>query len=267
MTVIDIIREHLDWRRQIFKLAKADLVKTYSGAALGWAWAIIKPAVTIFIYWFAFSSGFRESKGIEGYPFFLWLLAGIVSWFYISEMVSQGASAMRTYKHLVTKMKFPISTIPTFVSLSKLVIHLILISVTVAIFIIAGETPTIYILQLPVYMLLMFMFCTGWYMFASMLGAVSVDFINLVKAFMTALFWLSGIMFNMAAMDSKAVQIFFRLNPISFTVEGYRNCFIHHKWFWQEPKWMLVYLCELAVMWILAIWSYKRLKKEIPDIL
>ena len=66
-------------------------------------------------------------------------------------------------------------------------------------------------------------------MFASMLGAVSVDFINLVKAFMTALFWLSGIMFNMAAMDSKAVQIFFRLNPISFTVEGYRNCFIHDR--------------------------------------
>lgn len=267
MTVFEIAREHIEWRKQIFKLAKADLIKTYSGAALGWMWAIIKPAVTIFIYWFAFSAGFRSAKGIEGYPFFLWLLAGIVSWFYISEMVSQGANSMRTYKHLVTKMKFPISTIPTFVSLSKLVVHLILLSIVILIFTFSGRPPSIHIIQLPVYMFLMFVFCTGWCMFASMFGAVSKDFVNLVKAFITALFWLSGIMFNMAKMKSHAVQIFFKLNPISFTVEGYRNCFIHHKWFWQEPKLLGVYLAEMLLMWILAIWAYKNLRKEIPDIL
>ena len=54
-----IIREHIKWRHQIFKLAKSDLRKTYSGAALGWSWAVIKPAVTIFVYWFAFSVGLR----------------------------------------------------------------------------------------------------------------------------------------------------------------------------------------------------------------
>ena len=48
----EIIKDHVSYRQQIFKLAKADLVKTYRGAALGWSWAIIKPAVTIFVYWF-----------------------------------------------------------------------------------------------------------------------------------------------------------------------------------------------------------------------
>ena len=55
MGLTEIIKEHIAWRSQISKLAKADLMKTYNGAALGWAWAIIKPAVTIFVYWFAFS--------------------------------------------------------------------------------------------------------------------------------------------------------------------------------------------------------------------
>ena len=53
-TLVQIIKEHISYKNQIFKLAKADLVKTYRGAALGWMWAIIKPAVTIFVYWFAF---------------------------------------------------------------------------------------------------------------------------------------------------------------------------------------------------------------------
>ena len=63
-TIVEIIKDHLQYKQQIFKLAKADLVKTYRGAALGWAWAIIKPAVTIFVYWFTFEIGLRAGKGI-----------------------------------------------------------------------------------------------------------------------------------------------------------------------------------------------------------
>ena len=55
--LIKILKEHWQYRQQLIKLAKADLVKTYRGAALGWSWAIIKPVVTIFVYWFAFEIG------------------------------------------------------------------------------------------------------------------------------------------------------------------------------------------------------------------
>ena len=59
-TLKTIIKDHITYRKQIFKLAKADLVKTYRGSALGWAWALIKPVVTIFVFWFAFSFGLRK---------------------------------------------------------------------------------------------------------------------------------------------------------------------------------------------------------------
>ena len=123
MEIKNIIKEHITWRHQIFNLAKSDLKKTYSGAALGWAWAFIKPIVTIFIYWFAFSFGLRKKAGIDGFPFILWLIAGMVCWFYISEMWNSGPTAMRRYTFLITKMKFPTSTIPTFFSLSHIVVQ------------------------------------------------------------------------------------------------------------------------------------------------
>ena len=65
MMLGNILKEHKTYRQQILKLAKADLVKTYRGAALGWSWAIIKPAVTIFVYWFAFEIGLRAGKDVN----------------------------------------------------------------------------------------------------------------------------------------------------------------------------------------------------------
>ncbi len=65
MILGNILKEHKTYRQQILKLAKADLVKTYRGAALGWSWAIIKPAVTIFVYWFAFEIGLRAGKDVN----------------------------------------------------------------------------------------------------------------------------------------------------------------------------------------------------------
>ena len=58
----EILRDHSQNVHQIFKLAKADLVKTYRGAALGWSWAVIKPCMTLFTYWFAFEIGLRSGR-------------------------------------------------------------------------------------------------------------------------------------------------------------------------------------------------------------
>jgi len=269
MELINIIKEHIVWRQQIFKLAKADVKKTYNGAALGWSWAIIKPAVTIFVYWFAFSTGLRGGAGIEGFPFFLWMIAGIIPWFYVQEMLNQGTNSMRQYKHLITKMKFPVATIPTFVSISKLSIHFLLVILVFIIYVLMGHFPGKYIVQLPVYMLLMFIFSTGWALFGSVLAAMSKDFSNLVKSFTTALFWLSGIMFPLSRVKADWLTTIFRFNPITFTVTGYRKCFSGplQEWFFVDWKWLLIYLAEMVVMWALGLWAFKKLKKEMPDVL
>ncbi|MGI6721799.1 MAG: ABC transporter permease [Anaerovoracaceae bacterium] len=267
--LINIIKEHIEWRGQIKSLAWADLKKTYNGAALGWAWAVIRPAVTIFIYWFAFSSGLRGRAGLEGTSFFLWMLPGIIPWFYMRDMLTTGTGGMRRYKHLVTKMKFPVSTIPTFMSLGQFVVHLFMMAAVIVIFIGSGVHPSIYWLQLPLYMILMVLFWTFWGLFGSVLAAMSKDFLNLVKSFSMALFWLSGIMFSITNIHSHAVVIIMKIIPVTFIAEGYRNCFIemHHGWIWEQPAWLEVYLLEVLIMGLLALWVYKKLKKEMPDVL
>lgn len=266
---LEIIKDHVQYGQQIFKLAKADLVKTYRGAALGWAWAIIKPAVTIFVYWFTFQIGIRGiGKEVEGFPYFLWLISGVIPWFYMSDMITGGTECIRKYSYLVTKMKFPISTIPTFFSISKFMVHLALLVIMILIFIIMGYPPDIYLLQLPIYMLLSFMFFTVFSLFSSLLACMSKDFSNLVKSLVTAVFWLSGIIWNINTLkDIPWLKSLLKINPVTYLVEGYRNCFIHKTWIWGSPKTLIAFLTILLVMIFAAIWIYRRLRKEIPDVL
>ena len=266
-TLIEIIKDHIQYKQQIFKLAKADIVKTYRGAALGWAWAIIKPAVTIFVYWFAFQIGIRSGKPVEGYPFFLWLIAGLIPWFYINDMLTQGTESIRRYSYLVTKMKFPISTIPTFVSISKLMVNLFLIVIMILIFAFMGYSPDIYIIQLPIYILLSFIFFTVFSLFASLLACMSKDFSNLIKSLVTAVFWLSGIVWNVNTIDIPWLKTLLKINPVTYLVEGFRNCLIHKTWIWESPKTLLCFLAILFIMTILSVVIYKKLRKEIPDVL
>jgi len=282
-TLIKIIKQHITWRHQLAKLAKADLIKTFSGAALGWAWAVIKPAVLIFVLWFAFGLGLRlAGSEPNGYPFVLWLMAGLIPWFFMNEMLTEGANALRQYNYLVTKMRFPIATIPTFVGISKFYVHLFLVGITVLVFLVSGYRPDIYMLQLPIYMFLMLLFFIAWAVFASLLSCMSKDFYNLVQAATQALFWLSGILYDVNAMVVPGwLKIFLMLNPISFIASGYRNVFIYKVWIWDDhaPLWIrtfnfeievypiALFLVILLIMAALALWAYRKLYKEIPDVL
>lgn len=266
-TIKTIFKEHYTWKNQILKLAKADIVKTYSGAALGWMWAIVKPTITIAVFWFAFSIGLRLGGDVGDMPYILWIIAGMAPWFYMSEMITQGAGAIIKYRYLVTKMKFPVSTIPTFVAISKFSVHLVILAIVIIIFCLFGYYPDIYMVQLPFYMLMMILFFMAWGLFSSMLSAMSKDFLNLVKSLTTALFWISGIMWDINDIDIPWLKQILLFNPITYIATGYRNVFVYKKWFFDDYISLASFLLVLVVMTLLGFWSYKKLIKEIPDVL
>ncbi len=266
-TIKEIITDHSDYKEQTLKMAKSDLIRTYRGSALGWSWAVIKPVITIFIYWFAMTIGLRANKGMTDYDYFLWLIDGLVPWFYISDMLNRGTDCMRKYRYLITKMHYPVSTIPTIVSLSNFSVNMVLIVVVCILHPIRGYMPNIYWLQIPLFLFLSFVMFTAWSLFAGPVSAISQDFSQLVKSLVFALLWGSGILFNVETVKSQAVQIILKLNPITYLVYGIRHSFMGSYWFWEHPRQFLVFLVELLIMLFLAVWSYKRLRKEIPDVL
>lgn len=262
-----IISDHINFREQTLKMARNDLARNYRASALGWAWAFIKPVIQIFVYWFAMSIGFRRGKDFGDYNYFLWLATGLVTWFYISDMLNRGTDCMRKYKYLITKMHYPVSTIPTFVSLSNFYINLILFAVILLLHLIMGYYPTIYFIQLPFFLFLSFCMCTAWSLFAGPISAISQDFSNLVHSTVFGLLWLSGIFYDANDIGNEYIRILLKLNPITYIVNGVRSSFMGTEWFWESPVAFAVFMAELLIMAWLGCWSYKRLRKEMPDVL
>ena len=113
-TLKQVLKENWDWRRQIWSLAKTELVKTYRGAALGWVWLFVRPAVYIGVYWFTIAVGMRSASPVNGQPFLLWMACGVFPWFFMSDAINNGSDVYHRYSFLVNRIRFPLSVISSF---------------------------------------------------------------------------------------------------------------------------------------------------------
>ena len=172
ITIFTIFKEHRHFGKQIFRLSKTELIKQYKGAAIGPFWAIIKPAFTLFVYWFAFTVGIKNlgivdiqmtNGSVQHFDRFIFMLTGFIPWWFISESITHGAKAIRINRQFVTKVKFPVSTILTYTSLSRVYIHFLLSAIMVGIL---GLYDCLFNTQfLSLYALQFFILCPIMFMF------------------------------------------------------------------------------------------------------
>jgi len=145
--------------------------------------------------------------------------------------------------------------------------HNILCLIAILIFALWGFKPDVYMLQVPIYMFMMWLFFEAWALFAGMLAAISKDFLNLVKSCVQALFWMSGVIYDVNKINHTTVRTILKFNPVTVISSGYRKAFIYKEWFWEDKIELLGYATTLIIVTLLALWAYKKLRKEIPDVL
>jgi len=110
-------------RALIWQLTKRDFKSRYLGSYLGLLWAFIHPSVTIMVLWFVFQVGFK-SRPVQNVPFILWLMSGIIPWFFFSEAFASASNSIVEYNYLVKKVVFRVSALPLVKILSATFIHL-----------------------------------------------------------------------------------------------------------------------------------------------
>ena len=89
----------------------------------------------------------------------------------------------------------------------------------------------------------------------------------MISSLVFAIFSLSGVIWDPAFIDNHVLSFLLRLNPVTFLVNGYRNCFIKKIWFWEDSFSLIAFIVELLLCTILSIICYKKFKKLIPDLL
>ncbi len=247
-------------------MAVLELKKMYSNSALGVLWAMIKPTLFVLVYWFGIQFGIRGGKQTDGEPFLLWLIAGILPWFFISEALVQCGTSIRKQRHLVTKSVFPIATIPTITEIALFTVHLMLVAVALVIFVASGYA-SLYLVQIVYGLVCSFMLMWVISMFFSALVVVSRDFEYLLKSATQVLFWISPILWDIERVkDIPLVYWIVRVNPISYVVDVYRDAFFGRLCF-ADVKGLALFWIEMAVGALIACFVFKRLEPEFADIL
>lgn len=69
-------------KKLILLLGINDFKQRYSKSYLGLFWSYIQPMINIGVMWFVFSVGFRTGDTEPGIPFILWLICGLVPWYF-----------------------------------------------------------------------------------------------------------------------------------------------------------------------------------------
>lgn len=252
-------------RQLIFSLAKNDFKTKFAGSYLGIVWAFIQPIVTVLVYWFVFQVGFRSGK-MEDVPFVLYLIAGIVPWFYFQDALSSGTGALIEYSYLVKKVVFKISILPMVKLISALFIHGFFVLFTVLLFSCYGYFPDLCELQIVYYTFCMFVLALGLCYATSAIVVFFRDLSQIIAILLQVGVWMIPIMWDLNMIPAGCHWIF-RLNPMYYVVSGYREAFYQKIWFWQHPERTIYFWAVALVLFGAGTAVFKRLKVHFADVL
>lgn len=263
--VLGFVRDIYLSKALLIQMAQRDITSRYLGSGLGVFWAFVQPLITICVMWFVFEVGFKAAPTTGGYPFILWLLTGMIPWFFVSDSIAAGTHSILGNSSLVTNLVFRISLLPIVKVASAFAIHCFFVIIIILALMIKGFMPTWHYLQLFYYCIASCYFLLGLLWLTSSIVVFFKDLDQIISASLQVLFWATPIFWNLD-MAGKYANIL-RLNPIYYITHGYRNTFINQVWFWQEWKHALYFWGISTVIFILGIRSFKKLKPHFADVL
>lgn len=259
--IIDVLRN----QRMIFELAKKDFQTKFVGSYLGIVWAFIQPTIAILIYWFIFQVGFK-SMPVDNFPFILWLATAMIPWNFFAESLQGATNSIVDNGYLVKKVVFRVSILPMVKIYSAFFVHLFFIFFLIFLFIVYGYYPSVYYLQIPYYVLSMMVILLGLSWITSTLVIFLKDVGQFVAMILQFGFWLTPIFYSLNIVPEK-YHFFIKINQIYYITEGYRNTFIYHKWFWQDPYATINFWIITILFLIIGSVLFKKLRPHFADVL
>lgn len=252
----------------IGKLAKNDFKTKFAASYLGAMWAFVQPVITLLVYWFVFSVGLRADRGCD-YPFVLWLMAGLVPWFFFSDALNGGTGAMVEYNYLVKKVVFKISILPMVKVVAAIFVHLFFVFLILVLGSCYGYYPSLYSLQIIYYILCTFVLVLGLVYLTSAVAVLFRDLVQLINILLQVGIWLTPIMWDAGKMLAEHKKLLFvmKLNPVYYVVEGFRDAIFSTGWFFEKPLWTAYFWVLAIVVFILGTGTFKKLKCHFADVL
>lgn len=267
-----VLNENFTNLYRIYSISKYELLGDMKDSKLGLFWNFAHPLIQVLTYWFAFGVVF-ERKAVTNYgievPYILWMMGGMVVWFFISPCITNGCNAIYSKIGIITKMKFPISILPATVVLKELFNHFCLMVILVLTLFIGGYYPTVHWLGLLYYCLCAILFSISLSLTTSVLNMIARDTRKLVLACMRLLLYLTPVLWNLKQLKHapKIVRMIMKANPIYYLVQGYRDCFFYHNGIFFYYKQAIVFWLVTLILFVFGSYMMYKFKRKVIDLI
>ncbi|UOY91155.1 ABC transporter permease [Ectobacillus sp. JY-23] len=262
-----VLQEQFQNLYLIRRLSAYELKQAYASNALGSLWIFLNPLIQVSLYWLVFGLGIRGGQPVQGIPYFVWMICGLIPWFFISAATGQGSSSIYSRLNTVAKMNFPLSIIPTYVVSAQLYTHGLLLIVLLGIVILSQGFSDINIFGLiyGVGSLTVFLVCLAFV--TSTFSTVLRDVHMLVQSFMRMLFFVTPVLWEPKENMPEFFLMIIKLNPFYYIIEVYRSSLVYGDMSVLFSGYTLYFWTITIVLFVIGATMHIKFRKQFVDYL
>jgi lipopolysaccharide transport system permease protein len=250
-----------DFRELVYFFVWRDIKIRYKQTAIGAAWAVLQPLLTMLI----FSLFFGKLAHIpsEGLPYPIFYYSALLPWMYFAASLQNATNTIVENQRVITKVYFPRLALPLASVLSGLVDFGVSFLMFVVLMIYYRIHPTTAILWFPAFILLAVLTALGVGLWLSALNALYRD-VRYVLPFLVQFWMFASPVAYPATLVPQKWRWLYGLNPMAGVIEGVRWSLTGRT----SPPGRLIFVSTAAVLVLLAsgLAYFQKVETTVADV-
>jgi lipopolysaccharide transport system permease protein len=253
------------WRyRELFYfLAWRDILVRYKQTAIGIAWALIRPFLTMIVFTVVF--GTLAKLPSEGAPYPILVFAAMLPWQFFANSLSESSNSLITNANLISKVYFPRLIVPTSAVVVSFVDFMISGIILLGLMAWYNFVPSWRILTLPLFILIAFAAALGAGLWLASLNVKYRDFRYIVPFIVQFGLYISPVGFSSSVVPQKW-RLLYSVNPMVGVIDGFRWAILGGG---AQLYWPGFILSVGLVTLLLAsgVWYFRKVERTFADVI
>lgn len=252
--------ELVRYRELLYFMVWRDLKIRYKQTILGVVWAVIQPLFTVVVFTIIF--GRLAGLSSDGFPFALFVFAGLLPWNFFSSGVSTAGVSLVSQQNLLTKVYFPRLFVPAS-AIGTCLVDFAIASVLFGALLVWYQTiPSWQIVFVPVLLIFVILATLG---LGFLLSALTVTFRDLrlaVPFMMQLLLYLSPVVYAVSIVPPEWHWAL-ALNPMTGLIDGFRSAILGKEWNFTT---LGVSCCTSVLLFMFGTYKFRMTEQKFADI-
>jgi len=212
------ISEIWEYRELLYFFVWKEIKIRYKQTAIGAAWAILQPLLTMVIFWFVFGTILNVPTSVP-YPIFAY--SGLVLWIYFSTALNLSSNAILSNSNLLTKVYFPRILLPLSLCLVGLLDYAIATVMLIILMLLFNIMPTLWLLLIFIPLILSILLVSGLGFWLSAVSAKYRDIRYIIPFFVQLLLFVTPIIYPPSSIPDNLSWII-TINPLAAIIDAQR---------------------------------------------